>query len=325
MKTVVNLIDDTNPGGIRSLLNDMADTGLWPGDAWRIRAVNSCAPVRLDCKPEYIVVHYSMAWRKVPALMLLRRANPQARLIIVEHHYSERFEEQHVTNTGRFRALLRLCYSMADQVIAVSTAQAGWLSAARIVDAAKLRTIPACRDYSNFLAIPRIEKRTGPLLVGALGRVEHVKGFDLLIDAFAKLPKDQFRLRIAGDGSQLAALQQRAAGLDHVEFIGHIDDPVPFLASCDVLAMPSRHETFGLSCAEAKAAGLPVIVSDVDALPEQALGCGIVVEPDNANALCEAMMAMKPLARRLTYGRNARKRVVNAWSEFLSSWTQVLA
>ncbi|MBT8083283.1 MAG: glycosyltransferase [Gammaproteobacteria bacterium] len=325
MKKIINLIDDARPGGIRSLLDDMAAAGLWAGDSWKVQAVDSCKPIRLDADYDVIVVHYSMAWRKLPALFLLRRAYPKARLVIVEHHYTKRFEQLHVASPRRFRTLLRLCYGLADQVIAVSMSQARWLRSAGIIDATKLETIPACRNYARFLSLPRVERAGGPIVIGALGRIEHAKGFDLLIRAFADLPTGQFRLRIAGDGSQREALQQLAANLEHVEFVGHLDDAAPFLASCDVLAMPSRHEAFGLVCAEAKAAGLPVVVSDVDALPEQAQGCGVIVAAEDVGALREALMHMTRASRLLGYSRNARKSVVNAWSDFLSSWSRVLA
>ena len=325
MKRIVNLIDDARPGGIRSLLDDMTSAGVFPADGWLIRTVNPVLPIRLDGEYDVIVVHYSMAWRKLPALLCLRRRYPDARLVIVEHHYARSFENEHVPNRRRFRRMLRRSYALANHVVAVSKAQASWLRSMDVVDAAKLATIPACRDYSRFLAIPRTKETGDPLVVGALGRLEHAKGFDVLIQALAELPADRFRLRIAGDGSQREELERLAAGLEHVEFVGHLDDPAPFLAACDVLAMPSRYEAFGLVCAEAKAAGLPVVVSDVDALPDQARGCGVVVQPDNVFALRVALDYIAEPSRMRRYGRYARGSVVNAWADFLRSWQALLA
>lgn len=325
MKTTVNLIDDPRPGGIRSLLDDMRGAGLWPDDRWQVRAVDSCARIRLGKDVDTIVVHYSMAWRKLPALALLRRSHPSARLVIVEHHYTAGFEDLHVASPRRFRALLRLCYGLADDVVAVSAAQARWLRSAGVVAGTKLRTIPVCRNYEDFLAVRRTRKTGGPLVVGALGRLEAVKGFDLLIEAMADLPDRQYRLRIAGDGSLRDALQARAAGRGNIEFVGHLDEPAPFLASCDVLAVPSRHEAFGLVCAEGKATGLPVIVSDVDGLPEQAHDCGLVFESENVKALREAIISFAQPGQLERYRDRARASVVNAWSHYLAAWSALLA
>lgn len=325
MKKTLNLVDDFQPGGIRSLLEDMSNAGIWPSDSWHVRTVNPCMPIRLDAHYDVIVVHYSMAWRKLSALTALRLRNPHARLVIVEHHYTASFEQHHVPNARRFRRLLRLSYRLADRVVAVSAAQARWMRSASLVDPAKLQTIPACRDYARFLAIPRVESNDGPTVIGALGRLVPAKGFDLLIRAFARLPAEDFRLRIAGDGEQRDELEALAADLEHVEFVGHLDDPAPFLADCDVLAMPSRHEAFGLVCAEGKAAGLPVIVSDVDALPEQAHDCGLVIESENVEALREAIMHVARPSRLERYRGRARKSVVNAWSQYLTAWSALLA
>ena len=325
MKTIINLIDDNRPGGIRSLLEDMSNAGVWGTEEWQVQSVDSTKPITLRRKFDVIVVHYSMAWRKLPALTLLRAANPNAKLIIVEHHYTSSFEQQSIPSTKRFRALLRTCYGMADEVVAVSEAQARWLRSCEVLQTGKLRTIPSCRNYAKFLQIPRMNKSTGPIVVGALGRVEHAKGFDLLVKAIAGLSDEKYTLRIAGEGSALPALKEQAKHLQNVEFIGHLDDPTKFLANCDVLVMPSRTEAFGLVCAEAKASGLPVIVSDVDGLPEQVSDCGVVIEPESARSIREALRFIARPSRLYAFGRRARKSVVNDWSDYLSAWSRTLA
>jgi glycosyltransferase involved in cell wall biosynthesis len=53
-----------------------------------------------------------------------------------------------------------------------------------------------------------------------------------------------------------------------VEFLGFVDAIPTLLQSADCYVQSSRWEGFGLAVAEAMAAGLPVVVSDVDSLPE---------------------------------------------------------
>ncbi len=324
MRTIVNLVDDFRPGGIRSLLDDIARAAVWPDMLWQVQIVNSSRPIKLECKPDVIVVHYSMAWRKLPALRLLKLRYPDAKLVLVEHHYTRSFVQHNVPSHPRFRLLLRCAYGMADQVIAVSNSQANWLRSLQIMRPGQLLTIPSCRDYSRFLAIPRIDRQRQRLVIGALGRLVQIKGFDLLIEAMRALPGDRYLLRIAGDGEEMGNLQKQAEGLDNVEFVGQTDDPAAFLADCDIFAMPSRMESFGLVCAEAKAAGLPVVVSNVDALPDQARGCGVVVEPDDVAALVAGIRALDMPHKLRRFRERARTSIVNNWSDYLSAWTAVL-
>ncbi|MEL7313143.1 MAG: glycosyl transferase, partial [Pseudomonadota bacterium] len=124
MKRVIHLIDDPRPGGIQSLLSDMSESGYWSANCWAIKTVDPRLPICLGARYDVIVVHFSMAWRKLLALMLIRLKHPSSQLIIVEHHYTRSFERQHVTHRARFKALLLLAYSLADRVVAVSEAQA---------------------------------------------------------------------------------------------------------------------------------------------------------------------------------------------------------
>ena len=50
MKTIVNLVDDFRPGGIRSLLDDMADAAAWPDAHWQTQIINSRRQNYLPCK-----------------------------------------------------------------------------------------------------------------------------------------------------------------------------------------------------------------------------------------------------------------------------------
>jgi len=103
----------------------------------------------------------------------------------------------------------------------------------------------------------------------SMGRLQKVKGFDILIEAYKKVQaqvKDAILL-IAGEDfgekSNLLRLISSNNLSDKVFLVGHIEgeEKINFLKNADVFALPSHHENFGMVYAEALAAGTPVVAS----------------------------------------------------------------
>jgi glycogen(starch) synthase len=130
-----------------------------------------------------------------------------------------------------------------------------------------------------------------------LGRVVEKKGFDLLINAFARLERDQnLGLVIGGDGPALEQLRHAAStlGLDErVVLPGTLSrgQVAWAMTNASVFVMPSRVEPFGIVALEGLAAGCPVIVSSRGGASEVVRNGqdGIVVDPFDAAALSEAI------------------------------------
>ncbi|MFE4463644.1 glycosyltransferase family 4 protein [Oerskovia sp. NPDC056781] len=131
-----------------------------------------------------------------------------------------------------------------------------------------------------------------PVLL-AVGRVEHVKGFDLLLEAFASSSlADRAGLVIVGDGSELSELRRRARALgveDRVSFPGMLgpDAVAEALAAATVVVVPSRKEAASIVVLEAWRAGRPV-VGTVLGGPRTLLTDGVdglLVDPRDAEAL----------------------------------------
>jgi phosphatidyl-myo-inositol dimannoside synthase len=118
-------------------------------------------------------------------------------------------------------------------------------------------------------AIPRI------LTVGRLSSSDTYKGFDTLIEAMPAIRHEYpaARLRIVGKGDDLPRLQALAAGLGvagSVDFLGPISDEAlrAEYAACDLFALPSRKEGFGLVYLEAMVYGKPCIGARAGGAPE---------------------------------------------------------
>ena len=110
----------------------------------------------------------------------------------------------------------------------------------------------------------------------AFGRLEKIKGYDMLIDAFAKaeLP-DNWQLIIAGDGTVRQQLQDQIArhGMtERIHLIGRKspDEIVCYCKCAEMNVIPSYRESFGIVVLEAIAAKRPVVATNAGGLPEVA-------------------------------------------------------
>ncbi|HEV7216361.1 MAG TPA: glycosyltransferase family 4 protein, partial [Chloroflexota bacterium] len=159
-----------------------------------------------------------------------------------------------------------------------------------------------------------------PFLIGSAGRLVPEKGMDLVIGAAARLERP-WRLEIAGDGPEAAALQRLAGRLGvagRVAFLGRRPsaEMPALLARWDVLVMASRsrpnwQEQFGRSAVEAMSCGTPVIVSRSAELPNVVGDAGLTFPEDDAGALlaCLKRLAASPELRR-QLGAAGRARVL---------------
>ncbi len=131
----------------------------------------------------------------------------------------------------------------------------------------------------------------GVPLIGSIGRLELVKGHDVLIDAVASL--HGVHLAIVGDGGQSVALRARAqaAGLgDRIHFLGHRDDSAELLPCFDLFCLPSRAEGLPLALLEAQSVGLPVVATAVGGVPLAVCGpFSELAPPGDVQALAAAL------------------------------------
>lgn len=125
---------------------------------------------------------------------------------------------------------------------------------------------------------PPAHAAAGRLRILAGGRLVHWKGFDLLIEGFARFlraePDVDARLVLTGDGRYrpwLEALAAREGVTDRVEFAGFLpsrDDVFDLMAECDVVALPTLRDGPPVALLEAMAYGVPVLCLDLGATAE---------------------------------------------------------
>jgi glycosyltransferase involved in cell wall biosynthesis len=134
-----------------------------------------------------------------------------------------------------------------------------------------------------------------------VGTLEERKNVGTLLAAYAELVgryPDVPPLVLAGRAGPQAASWlesiERPPLAGRVRYVGYVSDAQrrELFESAALLVLPSREEGFGMPALEAMAAGVPVVVSNRGALPEVVGDAGIVVEPDDTEALAGAMERM---------------------------------
>lgn len=128
-----------------------------------------------------------------------------------------------------------------------------------------------------------------------LGTIEPRKNVPGLLDAFARLGRDDVELVIAGGegwNDELAAIERRSpVGVRRIGFVPPADLAALY-AAATVFCFPSRQEGFGLPVLEAMAQGTPVVTSAGTATAEVVGDAGLTVDPDDSSAIAAALASL---------------------------------
>lgn len=168
----------------------------------------------------------------------------------------------------------------------------------------------------------------------AMGRLVPQKGFDLLIDAFARIAPiyPEWDLYILGEGEQRSELESDVLSRKlkgRVFLAGNITNPFSTLREADLFVLSSRFEGFGNALAEGMACGLPAISFDCPSGPSEIISHGlngILVPPEDVDALAQAMAdLMGDAQKRKQLGEKARRvRDRFAYGGIIDIWDRLI-
>jgi glycosyltransferase involved in cell wall biosynthesis len=196
----------------------------------------------------------------------------------------------HVRNIEERRRpyLYRYLFRRATAYICISQAVVRQLLEKRLLsdkEVGCVQIIPDGRDISLYEHGDRkrirrefgINDRTP--FVGMIARIEPLKGHDIFLEMAALVAREipAVRFLVVGDliGDMHREYMQRLTdlqttlGLDErLKFAGYREDIPDILAALDCFVHPSHHGAFVSVLIEAMAAGIPIVASDVDGIPE---------------------------------------------------------
>jgi D-inositol-3-phosphate glycosyltransferase len=231
----------------------------------------------------------------------------------------------------------RTAVAAADRIVAASEIELSDLVTLYGADPSKIRVVPLGVDTKLFRPLRQTDARAAlgrdacEFMILFVGRIEQIKGIDVLLEAVGELLRGRTDLRrrtclvvVGGaidpsaDGSEsekiteLRAMVEAHGISENVDFVGSLDQQelALYYAAADVCAVPSLTESFGLVALEAMACGTPVVATRVGGLqtvvtPES----GILVPPGDAQALADGIaMTLDDIELRIQLSAGARAR-----------------
>jgi len=201
----------------------------------------------------------------------------------------------------------------------------------RVCGSRKIKVVQSGIDFSRFEKAKEdiLKKKAefnippGDLVVGMIGRLESIKGFEYFIDS-AKIVLDDLprtKFLIVGDGSLRSNLIERSRRLGierNVIFTGWREDMPQIISMLDVLVLASLNEAVGRVLLEAGAAGKPTVATAVGGIPEiiRNYETGILVPPADTQGIAQAVIdLLKDERKRLKMGLAAKEWVKKNFEE----------
>ena len=353
---VVLIIGGLQRGGAERVISDMAN--YWCQKGWQITLATWSGPqvedfYALDSRverlwletsaPDSTINRLASFWRGVRRCrQILRRHRPTAVVsfidisniltLIASWRLPHRVIVSVRTNPLRtstvslpWRVLRRLTYPRADDIVAQTAGVAEWMAQEWRVDSTVVPN--AVRDLPQLTSVRED-------LVVAIGRLAPVKGFDLLLRAFARIADehDKWRLVIIGAGPEFERLTELRDSLDvaeRVAILEPVDDVESWLARAGLVVQPSRYEGFPNVVLEAMGMGAAVVAADCAWGPGDMIEDGVngrLVPVDNVNALASVMQELiKHPEVRVSLGAEAEKvRQKFAQSVVMAQWERLL-
>ncbi len=190
-------------------------------------------------------------------------------------------------------------YPLAHHVVALTQGTADWLQ--EHVPGCKLAVIPNAVVWPLPSAEPLVPvpEKQGRYRLLAVGRLHPVKGFDVLLQAFATLLHyfPDWDLVIVGEGELRAQLEAQVLDLnlqDRVSLPGRVGNMADWYLGSDLYVLSSKMEGLSNSLLEAMAAGLPAVAFDCETGPRE------IIRPGIDGALVQPVSDVEALAAHLS-------------------------
>lgn len=241
-------------------------------------------------KPDIVHTHHlhSLVYSAIPAKLA------GAKIIHTEHEYF-------LLSAKRHKLYLRALSTLCEQITGVGHEITDFLKNSVHIPANKLTTITNGIDIQSFekrKKEARAKYNIAPQeqVIGIVARLGKEKDHATLLESF-RLSANTFPnllLLVVGDGEERENLVKKCNELGiapKVRFIGASNDIPNLLAAMDIFVLSSLAEGLPLSMLEAMASGLPIVTTNVGAIPSviDNISTGLLAKPGDAKDISEKL------------------------------------
>jgi glycosyltransferase involved in cell wall biosynthesis len=190
----------------------------------------------------------------------------------------------------RFTAQARDAAERSDIIIAVSAFTARQVEQLLHVEPSRIRVVP---HGARPLPWPSRTVPREPVIL-SVGAIQRRKNIVFLIEAFEHTTPD-WKLLLAGsfgfDSDAARARIERSSRKQDIQVLGYVTDSQleDLYQRASVFAFPSLDEGFGMPVLDAMARGVPVLTSNVSAMPEVAGGAALLVDPTDVRSIADGL------------------------------------
>jgi len=191
----------------------------------------------------------------------------------------------------RFTSQAKRAAENSDIVIAVSKFTANQVCSLLGFERSRIRVVP----HGVHVPPASLKKMERQKIILSVGTLQKRKNIASLVEAFEGLPQE-WRLVLAGaptgfGANELLRRIENSRSRERIEVTGYLskDDLHTLYARASIFAFPSLDEGFGIPVLEAMAHGLPVVTSNISALPEVAGSAALLVDPQRPEAIRSAL------------------------------------
>ncbi|HIJ01803.1 TPA: glycosyltransferase family 4 protein [Candidatus Woesearchaeota archaeon] len=272
-------------------------------------------------KPEIVHVHltaYKDFLQKDIFIKIVKLLNKK----LIIHIHGGAFKDFYEKSSKNKRIKIIKTLDSADSLIVLSEIWYNYFKT--LCPQQKIYILPNTIDFKLISQYRRKYSKKNKRIINLLfvGRIEKQKGIFELLNAFSQIEDEKMTLNIMGpfmnNEKEIMGLIEKLGIYRKVKFLGviHGNKRLKYFAESDIFILPSHWEGLPITILEAMASGLPIISTEVGAIPEIVKKeNGVLIKVGSVSELKKAIIKVRQNTKRISYYKNNISKIDKYYNE----------